>query len=157
MSRIGIEVTMHEIHRDRKKASFGPFEFVLPLALRESGVPSAGEHVKNLLVEVMPLDESLALWDLPNRGVHMNVAREVHIYATPSNLGPGLDLLSFRIEDRIALHHWNFAGLDPVAIKIPFQAAAAADVCRTELLPILRLWKRLRCHFCQREVRHRKG
>src|SRR5438132_6614811 len=99
MSRIGIEMPVHQIHRDREKAAFRPFHFVLPLALGERRVSPAGQYVNDLLVKVMPLDESLAFGNLPDRGIHMNIAGEVQIDAASPDLGPGLNLLSFRIED----------------------------------------------------------
>src|SRR5262249_1424421 len=112
LSGIRIEVAMHEIHWDRKKTSFGPFEFVLPFALSE------GEA---------------------------------------SDVGPGLDLLlSLRVEE-IPFDHWSLAGLDPIAIEIPFQTAAATDVGRTEFLAFLCFRIRLRRNLRKREVRHRKG
>src|SRR4030095_13962330 len=157
MSGIGIEESMHEVHRDRKKTSFGPFEFVLPFALSEGCVSAPRERVNNMLAQVMALDESLAFGNLPNCGVHVDVPREVQVYAAASDVGPGLDLLSLRVEDRIPFDHWSLAGLDPIAIEIPFQTAPTADIGWTEFLAFLCFRSRLRRDFREREVGHRKG
>src|SRR5690242_4011728 len=146
MSGIGIEVSMHEVHRDRKKTSFGPFEFVLPLALSEGCVSAPRERVNDLLVKVMALDESLAFGNLPNCGVHVDISREVQIYAAASNVGPGLEFLCLRVEDRISFDHWSLAAFDPIAIEIPFQTAAAADIGGTEFLAFLCFGRRLGCN-----------
>src|SRR5262249_1488404 len=156
MSGIGIEVSMNEVHRDRKKTSFGPFEFVLPLPLSEGCVSAPRERVDNLLVKVMTLDEGLAFGNLPNCRVHVDVSREVQIYAAAPNVGPGLDLLSFRGEYTISLDYGILAVFDPVAIDIPLQTAATADIGGTEFLVFLCFRSRLRCDFSEREVGHRK-
>jgi len=77
-------------------------------------------------------------------------------YAAAPNVGPGLDLLSLRVEDRISFGHWSLAGFDPVAIEIPFQTAATADIGGTEFLAFLCFRSRLCCDFSEREVGHRK-
>src|SRR5215468_1391409 len=106
---------------------------------------------------MMPLDESLACGNFPNRSVHVNVAGKVQIYTTASDLGPGLNLLGLSIQDREAFNHGHFTGFDPIAIKISLQTASAADVRRTELLTFCRFRKRLCGDFGKREISHRKG
>src|SRR4029077_20556079 len=98
-------MTVRQIHRNREHASLLPLEFFLLLILCEGGVTASGKHVNDLFVEVVPFNEGFAVWNFPDGGIHVDVARKVQITPPPANFWPWLDLLSLGIENGVALNH----------------------------------------------------
>src|SRR5262249_1341731 len=133
MRRVGIEVAGVDVYPGGGQTALGPFDFFFFFSLAQDRGAAPPARIIKLFEGISGRGQSFSFTNLPAHAVHANVAGEIEIQAATFDIRPGPDFLILRVVDRIALDHRDFALPDPVAIKIAFDAPAAADVRGAEL------------------------
>src|SRR5438105_13974490 len=122
-------MTVHNVKRTGKETAFAPFNFVLARTFAKKRVAISAQTDENLLEKSLPRRQRFARRYFENHSIHVHVAGEVEIHAPAFNLRPGLDFMSDHIKDHMLIViPRNLCVFDPVAIKVAFDAPAAADV-----------------------------
>ena len=124
-------MAMHDVQRAREETAFSPFNFILARAFTENRVAIAAQTDEDLFEEILSRRQRFARRYFENHSVHVHVAGKVEIHAAAFDLGPGLYFVRHHIKDHMLIViPRDLCVFDPVAIKVAFDAPAAADVRR---------------------------
>src|SRR5258707_11756328 len=127
-------MTMGDVERARKKASFSPGDLILSPAFAERRIAVTTQTNENLLEEISARGKRFARGNFKDHTVHVNVAGKVEIDATPFDLRPRMNFLRSRVENRVAFDLRDVTLFQPVAIKIALDSTSTSDVRRAEFL-----------------------
>src|SRR5579871_2040560 len=126
-------MSVFDVDGDGEEAAFSPFDLVALTSAAEGGVSAPGDHVGELLVEVLGGRKGFAGRNLLDHGVHVDVAGKIQVQAAAAGLRPRLHFLPGGVKNGVAFDHRQLAVLDPLPVEIAFDAAAAANVGGAEL------------------------